>query len=214
VDASATYELLDWRPRERLDIRRRLPFLIENSRLSPLTWHRRNEAALKHEDLSLNLRVHGLLERHEEEIVERLYARIAADPEAFPNYNVLTPEALKMMHRTAVRSLMSAVLTKERSVYALFCRDLAERRYRQGFGRAEVCGALRLMREACVEAISGDPDAGALEYAVDSLVGGTLLFGYDQLEDFFESVEDPGERVCPWPGEVSGEDVLSGVMVE
>lgn len=214
VDATATYELLDWQPRERLGIRRRLPFLIENSRLSPLTWHRRNEAALKHEDLSVNLRVHGLLERHEEEIVERLYARIASQPELFPNYNTLAPDELKMKHRTAVRSLMTAVLTKERSVYALFCRDLAERRYRQGFGRAEVCGALRLMREACVESVSGDPDAGPLKYAVDSLVGGTLLFGCDQLEDFFESVEEPGDRICPWPGPVSGEDVLSGVMAE
>lgn len=213
VDATATYELLDWQPRERLQIVRRLPFLIENSHLSPLTWHRRNEAALRHEDLSVNLRVHGLLERHEEGIVEQLYSRIAADPERFPSYNRLTADELKMKHRTALRSLMSAVLTKERSVYVLFCRDLAERRYRQGFGRAEVCGALRLMRESCLEAISGDPDARELREAVESLVGGTLLFGCDQLEDFFDSVEDPSDRVCPWPGVVAGEETLSGVTI-
>ena len=215
VDATATHELLDWEPRERLDIVRRLPFLIENSHVSPVTWHQRNEAALQHEDLRVNLRVHNLLERHEEEIVQRLYSRIAADPERFPNYNRLPAEELRRKHRTAVRSLMTAVLTRERSVYVLFCRDLAERRYQQGLRQPEVCGALRLMRQSCLEAIEGDPAAAELQDAVDSLVAGTLLFGCDQVEDFFESVEDPDDRVCPWsPDLVNGEQALSGATIE
>jgi len=211
VDASATYELLDWEPRARLTLPRRLPFLIENAHISPVTWHRRNQAALRHEDLSVNLRVHALLERHEDAIVEYLYSQIAADPELFPNYNRLAPDELKMKHRTAVRSLMSAVLTKERSVYVLFCRDLAERRYRQGYGQNEVCGALRLMRDSCMRAVASDDDAAELGEALQSLVEGTLLFGCDQVEDFFESVQDPVDRICPWPGELAPEELLSGM---
>ena len=47
IDASATRARLDWAPRPRLAIVRRLPFLIENMKTDPVQWHRLNREAMK-----------------------------------------------------------------------------------------------------------------------------------------------------------------------
>ena len=62
VDASRTRERLGWAPRPRLDICRRMPFLVQNRKALPSEWHRRNHAALREARLHENLRIHRLLE--------------------------------------------------------------------------------------------------------------------------------------------------------
>ena len=40
IDASRTRASLGWAPRPRLELLRRLPFLIENLKTDPLEWNR------------------------------------------------------------------------------------------------------------------------------------------------------------------------------
>ena len=80
VDASRTYERLGWRPRERLMLPRRMPFLVEHLKRDPVEWHRRNREAMKKVHLRSNLRIHGLLEKHHDRIREQFVAALL-DPE-------------------------------------------------------------------------------------------------------------------------------------
>jgi hypothetical protein len=208
ADPSDTWRLLNWRPRERLMLPRRLPFLLENRRLDPLVWQRLNHEAMKHEDLSANLKVHHLLQRHENEIADTLSTAIFADAERFPSYAGLRREAVRLNSRTALRSLMTSVLTQDKSVYVMFCKDLAERRYIEGFSHTEVCGALRLLREISTEVTSGDPEAAAIADDLEHLVAGTLRFGCDAVEDVFDQLGVDQPRNCPWPPEAATPSAL------
>ena len=131
VDASATRRRLDWLPRERLTIRRRLPFMIENLRCEPLEWYRRNHMAMRAVDPSANLVIHHLLEKHEEGICTTM-SEIMTKPEGqviYPTYQQLTAEEREWNYRVAIRHLLDSVRTRDKTIYGNFCRDLAELRF-------------------------------------------------------------------------------------
>jgi hypothetical protein len=191
VDARRTRELLGWAPRPRLEVVRRLPFLIENKKTEPEAWHTRNRAALKAVDLRPNLRVHRLLERHEDDIAA-LFTRRLGDASRFPHYAALTDLEHRWNHRLILHQLMSAVRTRERAILAEFCRDLAERRYRQGFAVEEVRGALEELDRICFSVLRGDPESEPLLQEMVDHITMTLRFGCDAVEDAFERLEAGG----------------------
>lgn len=191
VDARRTRELLGFAPRPRLEVVRRLPFLIENRKTEPEIWNARNRAALKAVDLRPNLRVHRLLERHEEEIAS-LFTRRLGDASRFPHYAALTDLEHRWNHRLILHQLMSAVRTRERGILAAFCRDLAERRYRQGFEVDEVRGALEELNRICFSVLQGDPESEPLLQEMVDHITMTLRFGGDEVEDAFERLEAGG----------------------
>jgi len=199
VDAEYTRRLLGWKPRERLMLPRRLPFLLENRRYDPLHWRQLNHEAMKHEDLSANLKVHRLLQRHENEIADRLAHTILDDPAHFPSYAALERDVLRLNSRTALRSLMTSVLTQDKTGYVSFCRDLAERRHVEGFAEDEVCGALRLLREISMEVTLADPEAKDVAADLEHLVSSTLRFGCDSVEDVFDQLGNSQRHNGLWP---------------
>ena len=197
VDASVTRRRLDWVPRERLSLRRRLPFMIENLKCEPLEWYRRNHMAMRIVDSSANLKIHQLLEKHEEQICESM-AELMTSPEGqviFPTYGKLTPDERAWNYRVAVRHLLDSVRTRDKSVYGSFCRDLAELRFAQGFHPSEVREALQAFRDVCLGILHSDEDSTDLEDEIENHVLMTMLYGCDQGEDVFDRLaEENPER--------------------
>ncbi|MCX6646705.1 MAG: hypothetical protein NTY09_10155 [bacterium] len=64
MDGSKTRARLGWNPRPRLEILRRIPFIVENYRAEPAEWHHRNTAAMKVAPLLLHLKIHSLMKAH------------------------------------------------------------------------------------------------------------------------------------------------------
>jgi nucleoside-diphosphate-sugar epimerase len=188
VDASKTRRRLDWVPRERLSIRRRLPFMIENLKCEPLEWYRRNHMAMRAIDTSANLRIHQLLERHEESICATM-SEIMTGAEGrvvYPTYQHLAPEEREWNYRVAIRHLLDSVRTRDKTIYGNFCRDLAELRFAQGFRPREVREALESFRDVCLRALHEDEEAADLSGEIENHVLMTMLFGCDQVEDAFD----------------------------
>ncbi len=188
VDPGRTWRRLDWRPREWLEVTRRLPFLLANLKTEPEEWHRRNRAAMKHVTVRPNLVIHRLLEKHKEKIRERFTAYILdpAHRETFPHYQRIPPEHLAWRHQLALRHLANAVLTTEKTIFINYCRDLAERRREQGFPREEFCAAMHALGDLVVEVSREDPEARGLEQALHDHVTMTVLFGCDEIRRFYE----------------------------
>ena len=192
IDPSRTRQRLEWVPRERLTIRRRLPFMIENLKCEPVEWYRRNHMAMRMLDTSASLRVHHLLERHEREISEEMSNYMTSEDgrRLFPSYQTLMPEEREWNHRVALRHLLDSVRTRDKSIYGNFCRDLAELRFAQGFAAEEVRQALEILRDICLKTLLLDPDASELDQEIENHVMMTLLFGCDQVEDAFDHLRD------------------------
>jgi nucleoside-diphosphate-sugar epimerase len=191
IDASRTHQALGWTPRPRLDVLRRLPFLLENRRTDPLEWNRANRAAMKEVHLETNLRIFALLKKHGSEIA-REFTEVLTGPEGgdrFPSYRGVGEEDHRWNHTLILRHLMNAVRTRERSILVSYCRDLAERRFQQGFPAAEVCDALRELNRIIFKVLRRDPESDGLRQDIYEHVTMTLTWGCDEAQDVFDMLE-------------------------
>ncbi len=188
IDASRSRARLDWAPRDRLAILRRMPFLIENLRTDPLEWNRRNREALKQVHVPDHLRVHWLLRKHEDVIIREFHGLLTGPlgPTRFPSYQSLTPEQHEWHHRLLMRHVLNAVRTRDRGVFMGYCRDLAERRLSEGFEANELCGALEGFNLACLRVLRRDQSLQDLRQAVTDHLTATLRAGCDQAQEVFE----------------------------
>ncbi len=196
VDGSRSQQKLGWQPRQRLAIARRIPFMIEHIKTDPVEWHRRNQAALKEVRVRDNLRIHRLLEKHHDEIRSRFIEGQLLSQEGqrrFPHYRDVPPEILEWRFTVILRHLLNAVRTGEKGLFTAYCRDLAGKRYEDGFGAAEVASALELLNATCIETLHEDPEAEGLDQAISNHLTMTIQFGCDQVLETFEELS--GEAI-------------------
>jgi nucleoside-diphosphate-sugar epimerase len=188
IDAHRTRRRIDWAPRPRLLILRRLPFLIENLKTDPVEWHRRNREALKRVEVPVNLKLHWLLEVHEAEIIRAFNDLITGPLGAtrFRSYQRLSPGEHEWNHRLVLQQLRNAVRTRERGIFMAYCRELAARRHAQGYRADELCDALEALNLVCFRVLRRDPETRGMRQAIQDYVTSTLRSGCDQAQEVFE----------------------------
>ncbi len=197
VDASRTRRRLDWAPRPRLDILRRMPFLIENLKTDPVRWAELNRAAMKGVRVPANLKLHWLLELHQEAVMRDFVGLLTgpAGRARFGRYQELTREQLQWSVRLIYRSLLNAVRTRDKGVFMGYCRDLAEQRLKEGYSASELCGALEALNLVCWRVLRRDPESQGLREAIFDYVTSTLRSGCDQAQEVFEVAAARQHRV-------------------
>ena len=190
VNAQRTRERIGWAPNPRLYVLRRIPFLVENLRANPLEWQQRNLAALESHRVEPNLALYHLLADHAEEILQASMNHfLDADGEPLlRRYLDLGTEELLWAKRQLFLQLRNAVRTADKTIFRSYCRELAERRFRQGFSCAEVCRAFVAERDLVLQVLRKDPRASPLLSAVNTHVVGTFVVGIDDLQDVFEEL--------------------------
>ncbi len=183
ADSSRTRRRLDWEPRERLHILRRLPFLLENRRGDRVEWTRRNRDALKQYQERPCLAIYYVLQSHREEISEACTRELT---KRFPSYAAVDPKEHQWNHAIFLGMLFTAVRTRERVDFMHFCRDLALRRLEQGFDTSEIVGALHTLNEICIRAIVDDKSAESLIPHLHNYLTMTVHYGIDQVREASE----------------------------
>jgi nucleoside-diphosphate-sugar epimerase len=192
TDARRTRERLGWSAMPRLDVLRRMPFLVENLKSDPIEWHRRNLAALKTIHLQPNLKLLYLFEAHEHGILEASMAQaLDSDAEAvFPTYRgILGADELRWAKRQLFLQLKNTIRTRDLTIFKAYCRHLAERRHRQGFVVDEVCRMIASDRDLCIRVLRSDPASADLAQAIHDHVSMTFLVGLDEIQDAFDVLE-------------------------
>jgi nucleoside-diphosphate-sugar epimerase len=199
VDSSMTRRLLNWNPRPRLGLLRRVPFLVENLKTDPHGWIARNQAAMKAVWISDYLKIYWLLQKHDAEILEAFHAALTGPDrrERFPTYQRLAAEEHDWNHRLLVRQLFNAVRTGDKSVFMTYCRDLAVRRFREGFSAEEFCGAVELLNLICMRILRRDPASDGMRQQILDYLTMTLRYGCDQAQETFEELSMRGAQ---WRG--------------
>jgi len=194
ADARRTHARLDWAPRARLDVVRRLPFLIENRRSEAGTWAARNEAVLHLDEHPPQVQILRLFEEHEEDLFAALTAALTGDPATFPHYARVRTREHDWNHRQLLRNLAHSVRTRHRGFFRTYCYDLAQRRAEQGFSEKELRSVLLTFELIVHEVLGGDPRAERLRPALHDLVIRTVAFGIDGVEDAYEELGDAARR--------------------
>jgi hypothetical protein len=191
IDAERTRELLDWEPRPRLHVLQRMPFLLENRRTDPIEWMRANREAMKEGHVETNLLIHRLLKTHASDIAAE-FTEVLMSPdgrERFPSYQDVSQDEHRWNHTLILRHLMNAVRTRERGILVSYCRDLAARRFEQGFEAREVCDALRELNRIVFKHLRRDPESEGLREEIKHHVTMTLTWGCDEAQQVFEHLE-------------------------
>lgn len=196
VDAHRSHVRLGWAPRARLDILRRIPFLIENQFGDPGSWTARNEAALHLDVLPSQVRILRLLEERSAELLEAFTRAISADPESFPHYAHVGPIEHEGNLRELLRNLAHSIRSRRRGYFRTFCHDVALRRARQGRDQAELRAALHTFQRVLLEVLDRDPRAAALAPELHELIAHTIDFGLDGVEAGYEEAVG-AERPAP-----------------
>jgi nucleoside-diphosphate-sugar epimerase len=188
VDASRTRSRLDWAPKERLEVVRRMPFLIHNRRTHPEEWLRRNHVAPRRVRLRSSTRIEALLAARQDSICERLEEtlRNPVRSHRFCGYLDCTREHLEERHRHLVEQLLCAIRTGDKGIFMSTCRHLAVRWREDGLPLEELWGALELLDRACLDAVKGLPEAEGLEQALHDHISMTIHFGIDMVHEVSE----------------------------
>jgi nucleoside-diphosphate-sugar epimerase len=201
ADGSRTRARLGWAPRPRLGILRRMPFLTQHLRNDPSEWTARNHAALKAVRVRANLLVHALLrgrahdltEEFTEALVGRGDARFAGYRKAWSRRSALDHHALLLQH------LLEALRTGERSVLALYCRELAGRWHAAGLREEELEAAIAELERICLATLRREPGWESLRDEIRQQVSMTLNWARDEVYEVYESLETL-ERSAPRAG--------------
>jgi nucleoside-diphosphate-sugar epimerase len=184
VDAGRTRKRLGWAPRERLGLVRRLPFIVENMHANPAEWRRRNDAVLVRLRTTEHLRLHDLIRALAPEIDDAL--QTALDAHGSSSHGLISADERRWLSRILLQQLMSAVRTRDLSIYGASCRMLAEELFDRGVSQERVLGLLAMVEHAVVTVAGaseeGEVLAGDLERQLDLLT----MLGRDQVEDVFE----------------------------
>ena len=195
VDGRRTQLRLGWGPRRRLEILRRLPFLIENLKTNTVEWNRRNHAAMTKVELAVNLEICRLLERHGESIRRDLTEMVREEIrlQRFPGHEPISREGLGWLAQVTLRHLINSIRTRDKTVYLSYCRDLAARSVALGVSADEVCACQRMLGEICLSRLSSDPSAAEFAHEMRRQISMTFLFGCDQVLEVYEQLgHSPG----------------------
>lgn len=212
VDGRRTRERLGWAPRPRLELLRRLPFLLENRKLDPHEWARRNQARMEPRPLMGHLAVHALLDARQDEITREFTAALRGQdgPQRFPSYQKLTLAEHEWYHRLLLRHLLTAVRTRDAAVFAAYCHDLAEHRWQQGYRSQEVCAALEELNRICFKVLRRDPASNSLRQHLQDYVTMTLRIGCDRAQETLERLEAAARHRQPAAADAEGQPAPPG----
>lgn len=186
VDARHSHNRLGWAPRPRLDVVRRIPFLIENQRSEPGTWAARNEAMLHTALQPVAVQILRLFDEHENALFDRIARELRADPARFPHYQDLDTAEIQWRYRQMMRTLAQSVRTRHRGPFRAYCHDLARLRINQGLGAEELRAALALFEHQLHAELAGEAGERRLAAPLHDLVTRTIEFGFDGIDAAYD----------------------------
>lgn len=193
TDASMTRELLDWSPKNRYLIGRRLFFLIDNIVANPTEWEKRNGImAFKAIDKTPNSRMYEVMMAEGDNIIAD-HIGFLTSPEnrnRFPHYQELTSEALKLRANFSFEILSLAVLNKDRHHIRFFARQLARQRYQEGVELDELSGALHHTVAITAKNLALNPVLKDLDNLINSEFNIISQLIADEIEEVFDMSAD------------------------
>jgi len=194
VNSERTRKLLDWAPRARLGILRRIPFLVQNRKGFEAEWQRRNRAALKGAHSLDNLRIVTLLEQRLGEIADSLIGYVMAPQRngRFVRLRAMGAERQRADILVLLRALVEAARTGEKALFRSCCQDLARRRRAEGLPPEELTAVLDALADQCVLSLADQDPSPRWSLGLYDHVTMTVQFGIDDVLDVQE--EEPAER--------------------
>jgi nucleoside-diphosphate-sugar epimerase len=192
VDASATYNVLKWKPTPRYHILRRLLFLTEKMHSHPNNWTFRNEVLIKKVAFRKSTEIYDILSELRESLVDKIVEEVIKpeNEHNFPNYRAMYPELLKWYITLNYQLVAATVRSRDRSIIPIYAREIAFKRYMNGFKAKEVKNIMFLIGETMKDSLLKRPELKGSKRQVDDYIILTSQLAADEFEDAYELLED------------------------
>jgi hypothetical protein len=192
VDASATYTALNWKPTPRYHILRRLLFLTEKMNSHPNNWIFRNEVLIKKVAFRKSTEIYDILSKSRESLVDKIIEKVIKpeNEHRFPNYRKMYPELLKWYITLNYQLVVASVRSRDRSIIPIYAREIAFKRYMDGFKAKEVKDIMFLIGETMKDSLLTRPELKGSKRQVDDYIILTSQLAADEFEDAYEILED------------------------
>ena len=198
VDASKSREILNWEPKPRYDIKRRLLFLIENMEYNPQLWNKKNIAmAIKKVEERPGLKMFNIMLAIKDRTIAEYVAYISLpeNKEKFPNYQKLDREDLISKATYMYEVLETAILNGHRTHTLSFSRSFAQNRFKEGFGLNELTSGFTRISSKIEEEIRYHPELVAMQQRVRDKFVITNQLIVDEIEDVYENLSEKNADV-------------------
>ncbi len=192
IDSTVTQNLLEWTPKLRFQITRRLPFLLENMRRNPLIWDQKNllmvkSMVVKHPGLSI---YNVMLDLKNEIISAHIdYLTSPANRERFPNYAKLAPGELRNRVQIIYLMLEACLRLGDRLQVLNYARHIAKERYEEGFCHDELKNALKHLAYRLETSLLNAPGLEGLHQKIHNEIVLTMQLILDEVDDVFETLQ-------------------------
>jgi len=190
VESSYTRKALEWAPTPRYRIMRRILFLLENLKNSPVKWHQKNTDALTKPSLDRpNLILSEIMQSMQEEITHRITNHLISPDhldQFKPYYNLQDPAKVKWYVETVYNLLIASVRNGDRYELINYARSLAKIRSQEGFKAEEVCQALITTGKNISSALLVLPETKGMKLLIHDWITLSVQLAADEVEDSFE----------------------------
>ncbi len=192
VDASATHDALNWKPTPRYHILRRLLFLTEKMNSHPNNWTFRNEVLIKKVAFRKSTEIYDILTELRKSLVEKIVQEVVLpeNEHRFPNYRKMYRELLKWYITLNYQLVAATVRSRDRSIIPIYAREIAFKRYMDGFKAEEVKDIMLLIGKTMKESLLTRPELKDSKRQVDDYIILTSQLAADEFEDAYEILED------------------------
>ncbi|UCD33637.1 MAG: NAD(P)-dependent oxidoreductase [Desulfobacterales bacterium] len=190
VESFYTRKALAWEPRPRYLIMRRLLFLLENLKNSPVQWHQKNTDALTKPSLDRpNLILAEIMQSMQEEITHRISVHLTSPDhidQFKPYYDLQDPDKVKWYVETVYNLLIASVRNGDRYELINYARSLGKIRSREGFKAEEVCQALIITGKHISSALLVLSETKGMKLLIHDWITLSVQLAADEVEDSFE----------------------------
>ncbi|MCK5078154.1 MAG: NAD(P)-dependent oxidoreductase, partial [Calditrichia bacterium] len=189
INATATHNLLNWKPVKRLHILRRLLFQIEKMKSNPFIWHHKNEEALhKNIPAKCNLIICETMFKIEQSVVKMTLNHLMSpqNKDMYPSYQKMDTETLTLRLEYIFRMIKTAIRTGDRMHILSYAHNLAEERIKEKYKAEEVISANRIIANNIVSFLSAQPSLKNKSQWIYDEIMMTIQLIEDEIEDTFE----------------------------
>ncbi len=190
VDSSYTTSMLNWEPKPRYHILRRLLFLLEKMKSHPDEWRAKNEAVMKRIANRANLMIYEKMIEQKEVILTNIMETILDEnPKGiFSKYKQMPLNDFQCYMSALYHLLLATVRSSDRSLLLKYIDDIAIRRFAEGFEPQILCSTLKTFSNVIINHLSAYKEMNLIRQELYDNIGLTFQIAQDEVEDLYDNL--------------------------
>ena len=191
VKLSKTPALLNWRPKARLQIEKRFPFLIERMKSESLTWQMKNITILRKTTERIDFNIYSALVDEEDVIVEKIVISVFKSPEfiLYSHLQNLDRSELKWFIKLIYRLILTSINSNNKLLIQNYFEVSGISRFKAGYTFDEMTFILRTINNEVIGYLKTQKQLEKYEKEFYFYITVPIEFGIDEAEQQFQSYQ-------------------------